>query len=584
MQLSVWAPRSRTVEVDRDGARRPLAADPGGGWWRLPDDLPAGTDYAVVLDGGPPLPDPRAPWLPHGVHGRARALDHGDFAWSDADFEPTPLERAVFYELHVGTFSPAGTFGGAIEKLPHLRGLGVTHVEVMPVASFAGRFGWGYDGVGLFAPHEPYGGPEGLKRFVDACHAAGLAVLIDVVYNHLGPEGNVLDRFGPYMTDRYKTPWGPAMNLDGPDSDEVRRFLCDNAKSWLRDYHADGLRLDAVHGIVDTSAVHFLEELALEVEALERQLRRPFLLVAESDLNDPRIVRPRHLGGYGLHAQWNDDFHHALHAVLTGERAGYYADFGELADLEQALARAFVYDGRYSAHRRRRHGRPTTGLTGHHFVAYIQNHDQVGNRALGERIAGLVGPDLAKVAAAFVLLGPFLPLLFQGEEWAASAPFLFFADHGDPELVAAVRAGRRQEFAAFHRGDDLPDPESEASFRRSCLDWAEIEREPHASVLAWYRELLDLRARLPEPRDPRLHQVRCRFDEAARWFVCQRGAVVIAANLGSEPATISELTAGCEVLAASAACEPSGDGLSVPAAAVVVARVPEQPAAGQDSG
>ncbi|MGH7266012.1 MAG: malto-oligosyltrehalose trehalohydrolase, partial [Candidatus Rokuibacteriota bacterium] len=502
----------------------------GGGWWTA--EVPgAGADYAFALDGGPALPDPRSAWQPHGVHGPSRVVDHDAFAWTDAGWQAPPLAAALVYELHVGTFTAAGTFGAVIERLDHLVDLGVTHVELMPVVEFPGRRGWGYDGVDLFAPHHAYGGPDGLKRLVDACHARRLAVLLDVVYSHLGPAGNYLARFGPYFSTRHRTPWGEPVNLDGPDSDEVRRFFCDNALSWLRDYHADGLRIDAVHAIVDTSAVHFLEALAAEVEALSARLGRHLVLIAESDLNDPRVVQPRGAGGYGMDAQWSDDFHHALHTVLTGERGGYYADFGRLADVARALEAVFVYDGRYSGFRRRRHGRPVTGLSGHRFLGYLQNHDQIGNRARGERSSHLLSPRLLAVGAAVVLTAPFVPMLFQGEEWGATAPFLYFTDHEDPALGLAVTEGRRQEFAAFGWApSEVPDPQAEATFERSKLDWGERAREPHRTLLEWHRALVRLR-RLAGLADGRLDQTRVRFDEAARWLAIERGPVTVVCNL-----------------------------------------------------
>ena len=404
----------------------------------------------------------------------------------------------------------------------------------MPVAEFSGDRGWGYDGVDLYAPHHAYGGPDGLKRFVDACHCRGLAVLLDVVYNHLGPIGNYLGRFGPYFTDRYATPWGEAVNLDGGGSVEPRRFFIDNALMWLRDYHIDGLRLDAVHAIVDTSAYHFLEQLADEVSELEGCLGRRLLLIAESDLNDPRVVRAPEIGGHGLDAQWNEDFHHALHAVLTGERDGYYADFGAVADLAAALTRGLVYDGRYSTYRRRSHGRPAADLPGRRFVGCLQNHDQVGNRAMGERSAQLLSAGLLRVGAALVLTAPFVPLLFQGEEWGADTPFLYFTDHEDPDLAEAVREGRRGEFAAF--GWDparIPDPQAPETFERSRLDWDQPAREPHAGLLRWYRDLIALRRAHPAFGDDRLEGIVVHYDESERWLMMRRGDLAVACNLGT---------------------------------------------------
>jgi maltooligosyltrehalose trehalohydrolase len=466
----------------------------------------------------------------------SRVVDHAAFRWTDGGFQAPPLGAALLYELHVGTFTPEGTFDAAIGKLDHLVHLGVTHVELMPVNEFPGARGWGYDGVGLFAPHHAYGGPDGLKRFVNACHARGLAVLLDVVYNHLGPSGNYLGRYAPYFSRRYTTPWGDAVNFDGPDSDEVRRFFCDNARMWLRDYHCDGLRLDAVHAICDTAAQPFLEQLALEVDALQAQLGRHLVLIPESDLNDPRLLWSRERGGYGLDAQWSDDFHHALHTVLTGERDGYYRDFGALSDLAQALRQAFVYDGRYSAHRRRRHGRAPTGLGGHRFVGYLQNHDQVGNRARGERLSHLVSLGRLKIGAALVLTSPFVPMLFQGEEWGASTPFQYFTDHQEPELAKAVREGRRREFAAFGwQPEDVPDPQAPETFQRSKLRWQELVHPPHAEILEWHRRLIRLRRAEPALSDGRLERVHTRWDEAARWFVLERGPISVACNLAPQP-------------------------------------------------
>ncbi len=530
-KLRVWAPRAKAVACVVGEARH--AADPDGdGWWSAPAPAP-GTDYRWALDDGPPFPDPRSPWQPGGVHGPSRVLDLPPVG--DPPFRAPPLASAVIYELHIGTFSPEGTFDGAARLVHELVALGVTHVCVMPVASFPGVRGWGYDGVSLYAPHEPYGGPAGFARLVAACHRAGLAVLLDVVYNHLGPDGNYLGVYGPYFTDRYHTPWGAALNLDGPSSDEVRRFLLDNALMWMERYHVDGLRLDAIHAILDTSAVHFLEQLSEETARLAAATGRPLVLIGESDLNDPRVVRSREAGGYGLDAQWSDDLHHALHAALTGERTGYYEDFGSLADVAKALRRAFVYDGQLAKHRGRVHGRPVGDLPGHRFLGYAQTHDQVGNRAAGERLGHLVAPELAKIAAALVLTSPFVPMLFQGEEWNASTPFQYFTDHVSPELAEAVRKGRREEFRAFGwKPEDVPDPQDEATFRRSKLDWSEREREPHASHLAFVRELIALRRRTPALLDGRLDAVEVEVHEEAeaRWLRVRRGPVTVLANLG----------------------------------------------------
>ena len=561
--FAVWAPAARSVEVALERGRFPLAAS-GNGWWSGEAEAVPGDDYSFVLDGTDPVPDPRSPFQPGGVHGPSRLVNHGAFPWTDAGWRPPPLSSAILYELHVGTFTGEGTFASAVRRLPRLVDLGVTHVELMPVAEFPGMRGWGYDGVDLFAPHHAYGGPDGLKALVDACHGHGLAVVLDVVYNHLGPAGNPLPRFGPYFTGRYQTPWGEAVNLDGPGSDEVRRFFCDNALMWLRDYHVDGLRLDAVHAFLDSSALPFLEQLAEEVAALEAELGRELVLVAESDRNDPRLVRPREAGGLGMHAQWSDDFHHALHAFLTGERQGYYSDFGPLADVAKALRDAFVVDGRHSGYRRRRHGRPANGLSGHRFLGYLQNHDQVGNRARGERSAHLLSPGRLRVAAALVLTAPFVPLLFQGEEWGAQTPFLYFTDHQEPALARAVSEGRRREFAAFGwRAEDVPDPQDARTFAASKLDWSERERLPHRELLDWHRRLIALRRRTPALLDGRREAVRADFDEGQGWLAYERGPVAVACNFAGETRGVPLARHHDRVLLFSGPGEPARDGGAV---------------------
>ena len=534
--LRVWAPNAQGVEVVTDGDRVSLEAE-ADGWFSGP---PPFRDYLLSLDGGEPRPDPRSAWQPHGVHGPSRVVDHSAFAWTDDGWPGFALPAAVIYELHVGTFTPEGKFDGVIGKLDHLVSLGVTAIELMPVNEFPGQRGWGYDGVDLYAPHHAYGGPQGLKRLVDACHSKGLGVILDVVYNHLGPSGNYLREFGPYFTDKYGTPWGAAVNLDEPGSTEVRNFFIENALGWLEHYHVDGLRLDAVHAIFDQSAIHFLEEMSARVDELEARLGRALWVIAESDLNDPRVVRPRTEGGYGIDAQWSDDFHHALHAVLTGETAGYYSDFGSIADLAKALGGAFVYDGVYSRFRDRRHGRSVQGLEGHRFLAYLQTHDQVGNRALGERMPALMNRGLLKIGAALVLTSPFVPMLFMGEEWGASTPFLYFTDHDDPALGRAVSEGRRREFAAFGWPPEvIPDPQDPQTYQRSKLDWSELDDQPHADLLDWHRRLSQLRRECEDLADGRMERVDTTFDEAARWLVIRRGAITIACNFGSDEVGVS---------------------------------------------
>jgi maltooligosyltrehalose trehalohydrolase len=569
----IWAPNANQVEV-RIGTDLFGMTRGDDSWWRAEIPLAkAGIDYAFVVDGGDPLPDPRSPWQPNGIHGPSRTLDHRGFSWTDQRWQAKPLSSAIVYELHIGTFTPQGTFIAAIDQLDYLVDLGITHIELMPAPEFSGTRGWGYDSVDLYAPHHAYGEPDDFKRLVDACHARGLAVILDVVYNHLGPAGNYLAQFGPYFTERYATPWGQAINFDGLESYEVRRFFCDNALMWLKDYHFDGLRIDAVHAIIDTSAVHFLEQLVCEVAELQAQTGRHLALIAESDLNDPRIIRPREIGGYGVHAQWTDDFHHALHCVLTGERAGYYRDFGSLADLAKALQQVFVYDGRYSAFRRRRHGRPPSGLSGHSFLGYLQTHDQIGNRAKGERSSHLMSVGRLKIAAALVLTAPFIPMLFQGEEWGATSRFLYFTDHEDPELGRNVTEGRRREFAAFGwNPEEIPDPQAIETFERSKLNWSERDKEPHAGLLEWHRRLIELRRKIPSLSDGRLEGVRVNFDETAKWFVVRRGPVVVACNLnrvtqrvpaGIEPASQLLLASEDKVRLSQDAVELPSDSVAI---------------------
>jgi maltooligosyltrehalose trehalohydrolase len=457
-----------------------------------------GTDYKYVLvgeRGRRELPDPVSRWQPDGVHGPSRVLDPGAFRWTDAEWRGTPMAEYIIYELHVGTFTDAGTFDAAIGELPRLRALGVTAIEIMPVAQFPGGRNWGYDGVHLYAVQNTYGGPEGLKRLINATHAAGIAVVLDVVYNHLGPEGNYLDAYGPYFTETYRTPWGRAVNYDGPGSDEVRRLVIDNALYWVTEYHVDALRLDAVHGIFDFGALHLLQELAQAVHEQAARLGRTVVVIAESDLNDPKLIRSPEQGGYGLDAQWSDDFHHAIHAALTGERSGYYADFGSPDMIAEALREPFVYAGRYARSRNRRHGAPSTGIPRDRFVVAIQNHDQVGNRASGERLSELVSADQLKLAAALLLLSPYVPLLFMGEEYGETNPFHYFISHGDAQLVEAVRKGRRDEFAAFGWADTVPDPQSEVTYTNSRLDRGKLEEPRHAAIEVLYRDLIALRKR-----------------------------------------------------------------------------------------
>jgi maltooligosyltrehalose trehalohydrolase len=542
--FEVWAPKAGTLEIDLDGQRHPMQKS-GRGWWRGTfAEAKPGSRYSYRIDGGKNVPDPRSNFQPEGVHGPSELVDHAAFAWADQRWQPSPLASGLIYELHVGTFTAEGTFAAAIEKLDYLADLGVTHVEVMPVNEFSGAWGWGYDGVDLYAPHHQYGTPNEFKQLINECHRRGLAVILDVVYNHFGPSGNYLNLFGPYLTGRYKTPWGDAVNLDGSGSDEVRHFFIDNALMWLRDYHIDGLRLDAVHAFIDASAVHFLEELATEVNYLTARLGKYKVLIAESELNDPRLVMAREAHGYGLNAQWADDLHHAIHAVLTGETNGYYEDFGSLELLAKTLWTPFAYDGTYSPHRRRRHGRPPVGLSGHHFVVCIQNHDQVGNRAQGDRLASLISRGRLKIAAALLLTSPYIPLLFQGEEFAASSPFQYFSQHEDLELGRAVSEGRTSEFKAFGWSpEEVPDPQAPATFERSKLKWAEAKQPAHAEILAWYKRLIAFRRR-HGLTDGELSSVRVHYDEKAKWITVRRGAVEVAVNLAAERQAVPLSAAG----------------------------------------
>jgi maltooligosyltrehalose trehalohydrolase len=547
----VWAPRATTIEARLlTPAERcvPLTRGPRGYFRGVVDAVPPGARYVYRLDGSKARPDPASRWQPEGVHGPSAVVDPAAYAWRDHRWSGRPLAEYIFYELHVGTFTPEGTFDAVIPRLESLAELGITAVELMPVAAFPGERNWGYDGVQPFAVQHSYGGPDGLRRLVDACHARGLAVVLDVVYNHLGPEGNYLGDYGPYFTDAYRTPWGDAVNVDGPDSDEVRRYFTESALAWLTDYHIDALRLDAVHAIKDFSARPFLAGLATAVHGRAARLDRRRFLIAESDLNDARLIQPPAVGGFGLDAQWSDDFHHALHVTLTGERDGYYEDYRGVADLATAFRQGFVYTGQRSAFRRRRHGGPPTGVADEQLVVSSQNHDQVGNRMLGERLGQLVSFERLKLAAAAVLLSPFLPLLFMGEEYGETAPFQYFTDHGDPALIEAVRAGRRAEFAAFAWRGEAPDPQAESTFRRSKLDHALRDSRPHRLLWEWHRELIGLRRTLAPFAWPSRGATSATADDGApvltvrRWSGAEHAVTLF--NFGDSPATVSVLLTG----------------------------------------
>jgi maltooligosyltrehalose trehalohydrolase len=498
--FTVWAPFAKQVEVKvvaPKPAVLPMMRDGLGYWSATAGGIGDGADYLYRIDGALERPDPASSHQPAGVHGPSRVVDHRAFVWTDGGWQPPRLDELIIYEIHVGTFTPAGTFEAVIARLDDLRAFGVNAVELMPVAQFPGGRNWGYDGAYLFAVQHSYGGPAGLKTLVDACHRRGIAVVLDVVYNHFGPEGNYSGDFGPYLTAKYRTPWGNAVNYDDAYSYGVRNHIVENARYWLQTYHVDALRLDAVHGIFDTGARHILEEIAEEVEQMVNEKGRQWYLIAESDLNDPRVVRPRETGGYGVDAQWADDFHHALHTALTGERSGYYADYNGAADLRRAFTDTFVYAWRYSAERKRWHGSACGDIPASRFVVFSQNHDQVGNRMMGDRRSALVDFEGLKLAASAVLLSPYIPLLFMGEEYGAGTPFLYFVSHGDPGLIEAVRAGRKREFQGFAWNAEPPDPQSEDTFNASKLRWEERREGPHRVLLSFYAELIRLRKKVP---------------------------------------------------------------------------------------
>jgi maltooligosyltrehalose trehalohydrolase len=523
--LRVWAPDARHLDVIVGDDEQPAVRE-GNGWWRGPV-LHPGDLYWIRVDGGPRRPDPRSVFQPHGVHGPSCWLDTA--ALRPARVPPqVPLRDAVIYELHVGTFTEGGTFASAVEHLDDLVELGVTHVELMPIAQFPGTHGWGYDGVDLYAAHAPYGGPEGLRDLIAQCHARGLAVLIDVVHNHFGPEGAYAATFAPYKTKRHQTPWGEAINLDDRGSDEVRRFLIDSALEWLRDFGADGLRLDAVHALFDDGPQHFIEQLVDEIRGLERDLDRKLVVIGEYDHHDPKVLTQ-----WGLDAHWNDDFHHAVHALLTGEHGSYYADF--VGALGKVLEHGYALDGGVSRFRGVRHGKPFGTLPRDRLVGYVQSHDQVGNRAFGERLHQLAGVRRAKIAAALLLTSPFVPMLFQGEEWAASTPFCYFAQLESEELRQAMREGRRKEHG-LHGGAEPPDPADPATRDRCVLRWQERDEGAHAEMLAWYRALIAARGQHAALREPAYDATR--FSQHGSVITVERDGLALVCNLADQPARV----------------------------------------------
>lgn len=539
-EFAVWAPNPDRVRLDVDATLHDMTRSDDG-WWRADVDAGQNARYGFVLDDDPlVLPDPRSPRQPDGVHARSQRWQPKPDAWTDAGWRGRSIAGEVIYELHVGTFTPEGTFDAVIPKLDYLADLGVGLVELMPVNAFGGTHGWGYDGVLWYAVHEPYGGPDGLVRLVDACHARGLGVLIDAVFNHLGPSGNYLPRFGPYLSAGHN-PWGSSINLSGADSDEVRTYIIDCALRWMRDFHADGLRLDAVHALADSTAVHILEELAAETDALAEQLERPLSLIAESDLNDPRLITPRDRGGYGMTAQWDDDIHHAIHTAVSGERQGYYADFGSMEALANTLKHGYFHAGTYSSFRHRRHGRPldTATIPATRLLAYTLTHDQVGNRAVGDRPSQRLDFGQLAVKAALALGSPYTAMLFMGEEWGSSSPFQFFSSHPEPELARATAEGRKAEFAEHGwDADEIPDPQDPVTFQRSKLVWDEAREGDHARLYHVYQGLIALRRTEPDFADPWLDDLGVDFDEDQRWIVLRRGELSIVCNLGQGPVPV----------------------------------------------
>ncbi len=539
-EFAVWAPRPDRVRLDLDGAQYPMSRGDDA-WWCAVVDAELDARYGFVLDDDPKvLPDPRSPRQPEGVHERSQLWRPAPDSWTDDGWQGRSVEGRAIYELHIGTFTVEGTFDSAIERLDYLVALGIDFVELMPVNAFSGTHGWGYDGVLWYAVHEPYGGPGGLVRFVDACHARGLGVLIDAVFNHLGPSGNYLPLFGPYLATGSNS-WGEAINISGAGSDPVRRYILDCALRWMREFHVDGLRLDAVHALVDTTACHILEELSAETESLAVELGRPLSLVAESDLNDPALITPRDRGGLGMTAQWDDDIHHAIHSAVSGERQGYYHDFGSLRTLAQTLRRGYFHAATYSSFRHRRHGRPldTATIPATRLLAYTLTHDQVGNRAIGDRPSQNLTTGQLAIKAALAIGSPYTAMLFMGEEWGASSPFQFFSSHPEPELARAIAQGRKREFADHGwDADEIPDPQDPATFQRSKLNWDEVDDGDHSRLRRFYQDLLGLRRNEPDFDDPWLDHLRIDYDEDQRWLVMHRGKFAIACNLGTAPVDV----------------------------------------------
>lgn len=553
VEFRVWAPNLTNLAVRVMGGNEgepsrtiPMRQSSDSEFVATVPQVGAGADYVYVLDGERERPDPVSRWQPGGVHAPSRVVDPASFRWSDQGWSGIPLRDFIIYELHTGTFTREGTFESMIPRLPYLRDLGITAIEIMPVAEVPGNRNWGYDGASLYAPQSSYGGPTGLKKLVDACHQHGLAVVLDVVYNHLGPEGNYLPEFAPCFTDTHHTPWGKAINFDGPESDGVRRFIIDNALYWLTEYHVDALRLDAIHGIYDFGARHILDELSQAFQDQARRLQRQAWLIAESDLEDVRIINPRAKGGYAFDAQWHDDFHHALYALLTGQREGFLMDFGAVANLSKSVTEGFVFDWRYSHYRRRHYGSSSKDRPGEQFVGFIQNHDQVANTSRGKRLSSLVSSGQQKLAAVLTLSSPFLPLLFMGEEYGETAPFLYFTSFDDPGLAAAVTAGRKKELGSHYSESEFADPQAPGTFEHCKLDWSKTEVSPHAEILRLYRDLISLRRRHLSLANCRKELTEIQFNEQRKWLLMKRsdpsgsGALLVF-NFSSEAQSIPVL-------------------------------------------
>lgn len=553
VEFRVWAPNLTSLAVRVMGGNEgepprtiPMRQSSDSEFVATVPQVGAGADYVYVLDGERERPDPVSRWQPGGVHAPSRVVDPASFRWSDQGWSGIPLRDFIIYELHTGTFTREGTFESMIPRLPYLRDLGITAIEIMPVAEVPGNRNWGYDGASLYAPQSSYGGPTGLKKLVDACHQHGLAVVLDVVYNHLGPEGNYLPEFAPCFTDTHHTPWGKAINFDGPESDGVRRFIIDNALYWLTEYHVDALRLDAIHGIYDFGARHILDELSQAFQDQARSLQRQAWLIAESDLEDVRIINPRAKGGYAFDAQWHDDFHHALYALLTGQREGFLMGFGAVANLSKSVTEGFVFDWKYSHYRRRHYGSSSKNRPGEQFVGFIQNHDQVANTSRGKRLSSLVSSGQQKLAAVLTLSSPFLPLLFMGEEYGETAPFLYFTSFDDPGLAAAVTAGRKKELGSHYSESEFADPQAPGTFEHCKLDWSKTEVSPHAEILRLYRDLISLRRQHLSLATCRKELTEVQFNEQRKWLLMKRsdpsgsGALLVF-NFSSEAQSIPVL-------------------------------------------